>query len=71
MLDLVFQGAESSEFTGFISLLVWILAEAEIQVVSYNLKKKRENPSSVGMIIKHLNLQQIRLFPDTFNHCKV
>ena len=57
MLDLGFQGAESSEFTGFISLLVWILAEAEIQVVSYNLKKKkRENPSSVGMIIKHLNL---------------
>ena len=70
MLDLVFQGAESSEFTGFISLLVWILAEAEIQVVSYNLKI-RENPSSVGMIIKHLNLQQIRLFPDTFNHGKV
>ena len=34
-------------------------------------KKKSENPSSVGMIIKHLNLQQIRLFPDTFNHRKV
>ena len=40
--------------------------EAEIQVVSYN-SKKRKNLSSVGKI-NIWNLQQIRLFPDKFNH---